>query len=216
MEAIKWLIDFILHIDSHLAQLFIQYWLRIYWILFFLIFIETGVVIMPFLPWDSLLFAAWALAWNPANWVNVHILWIIAFSAAVIWDTVNYEIWKYLWPKVFSWKYKWIKKEYLERTHNFYEKHWWKTIIYARFIPIIRTFAPFVAWVGKMTYKKFISFNIVWWFAWSLLFVYWWYFFWSIPTIQKNFSLVIILIIFVSLCPMIFEWIKHKIQSKKK
>ena len=96
MEAIKWLIDFILHIDVHLAQLFIQYWLRIYWILFVLIFIETGVVIMPFLPWDSLLFAAGALAWNPAHWVNVHILWMIAFTAAILWDTVNYEIWKLL------------------------------------------------------------------------------------------------------------------------
>ena len=216
MSAIKWLIDFILHIDTHLAQLFIQYWLWIYWIIFVLIFIETWVVIMPFLPWDSLLFAAWALAWNPANWVNIHILWIIAFMAAILWDTANYEIGKYLWPKVFTGKYKWIKKEYLERTHEFYEKHWGKTIIYARFIPIIRTFAPFVAWVGKMTYKKFISFNIIGWFTWSLLFVYGWYFFWSIPTIQKNFSIVIILIIFVSICPMIYEWIKHKIEGKKK
>ena len=105
MSAIKSLIDFILHIDAHLAQLFIQYWLWIYWILFLLIFIETGLVIMPFLPGDSLLFAAWALAWNPANWVSVHILWIIAFSAAILWDTANYEIWKFLWPKVFSWKF---------------------------------------------------------------------------------------------------------------
>ena len=162
MSAIKALIDFILHIDTHLSQLFIQYGLRIYWILFLLIFIETGLVIMPFLPWDSLLFAAWALAWNPANGVSVHILWIIAFSAAILWDTANYEIGKFLGPKVFSWKYKRIKKEYLERTHQFYEKHWGKTIIYARFIPIIRTFAPFVAGVGSMTYKKFISYNILW------------------------------------------------------
>lgn len=215
MNTIKALIDFILHIDTHLAQLFIQYWLRIYWILFILIFIETGVVIMPFLPWDSLLFAAWALAGNPANWVDIHILWLLAFFAAVLGDTTNYEIGKFLGKKVFSGKYKRIKQEYLERTQAFYEKHWWKTIIYARFIPIIRTFAPFVAWVWKMKYKKFISFNIVWWFVWSSLFVYGWYFFWSMPTVQKNFSLVIILIILISLCPMLYEWIKHKYLSKK-
>lgn len=158
---LKYLIDFIMHIDKHLAQLFVEYGMWIYGILFVIIFIETGFVVMPFLPGDSLLFAAGALAGNPENGINVHVIWSIVFCAAVLGDTANYEIGRFLGPKVFNGKYKWIKKEHLEKTHHFYEKHGGKTIIYARFIPIIRTFAPFVAGIGQMTYKHFISFNLI-------------------------------------------------------
>lgn len=215
-NTVKYLIDFIMHIDTHLAELFVQYGMWIYGILFLIIFIETGLVIMPFLPWDSLLFAAGAMAWNPENGINVYLLRGIVFCAAVLGDTVNYEIGKFLWPKVFSGKYKWIKKEHLEKTHQFYEKHGGKTIIYARFIPIVRTFAPFVAGVGQMTYKHFISFNLIWAALWSTLFVYAGYFFGSLEFVQKRFSLIIIAIIFLSLLPMLIEWIKHKRQQKKK
>lgn len=214
LSTIKYLIDFIMHIDKHLAQLFIEYGMRIYGILFVIIFIETGLVIMPFLPGDSLLFAAGALAGNPENGINVYIIWIIVFCAAVLGDTVNYEIWKILWPKVFSEKYKRIKKEHLEKTHHFYEKHGWKTIIYARFIPIIRTFAPFVAGIGEMTYKHFISFNLIGATLRTTLFTYAGYFFGSLEVVQKRFTLIIFAIIILSLLPMIIEFIRHKMKNK--
>lgn len=210
---LKYLIDFIMHIDKHLAQLFVEYGMWIYGILFVIIFIETGFVVMPFLPGDSLLFAAGALAGNPENGINVHVIWSIVFCAAVLGDTANYEIGRFLGPKVFNGKYKWIKKEHLEKTHHFYEKHGGKTIIYARFIPIIRTFAPFVAGIGQMTYKHFISFNLIWAALWTTLFTYAGYFFGTLEAVQKRFTLIILAIIFLSLLPMIIEFIRHKIKS---
>ncbi len=215
ISTIKYLIDFIMHIDKHLAELFTEYGLWIYGILFAIIFIETGLVIMPFLPGDSLLFASGALAGNPANGISVHLVWGIVFFAAVIGDTINYEIGKFLGPKVFSGKYKRIKKEHLEKTQHFYDKHGGKTIIYARFVPIVRTFAPFVAGVGQMKYKKFISFNIVGALLWTLLFVYAGYFFGSLEFVQKRFTMIILAIIVLSLLPMLIEWIRHKRQANK-
>lgn len=215
-ERIKLIIDYILHVDRYLGQLLLHYGLRVYAILFLIIFVETGLVIMPFLPWDSLIFAAGALAANPDHVLNIHIVWLIVFSAAVLGDTVNYEIGKYLWPKVFTGKYSFVKKEHLEKTHLFYEKHGGKTIIYARFIPIIRTFAPFVAGIGKMTYKHFISFNVIGAALWATLFVYAGYFFGSLAFVQKHFSLIVIAIIILSLVPLLIEWLKHHLKKTKK
>ncbi|PZM86471.1 MAG: DedA family protein [candidate division SR1 bacterium] len=215
LSTIKYLIDFIMHIDKHLADLFLNYGMRIYGILFLIIFIETGLVVMPFLPGDSLLFAAGALAGNPENGVSVHLVWLIVFIAAVIGDSVNYEIGKFLGPKVFTGKYKRVKKEHLEKTHHFYEKHGGKTIIYARFIPIVRTFAPFVAGIGKMSYKHFLSFNVIGAALWATLFIYAGYFFGSLEFVQKRFSLIVMAIILLSLLPILIEWIKHKRAKKK-
>lgn len=215
ITIIKNLIKFIIHIDTNLAHLFTKYGLWIYGILFLIIFIETGLVVMPFLPGDSLLFASWALAGNPENGISVHLIWIIVFFAAVIGDTINYEIGKFLGPKVFSGKHKLIKKEHLEKTQQFYDKHGGKTIIYARFVPIVRTFAPFVAGIGKMKYQKFISFNLIGALLWTLLFVYAGFFFGSLAFVQKRFTIIILAIIILSLVPMLIEWIKHKKNKKE-
>lgn len=212
---IRYGIDFILHIDTHLASLFATYGLWIYVILFAIIFVETGVVIMPFLPGDSLLFASGALAGNPVNGISVHLIWLIVFIAAVLGDSLNYEIGKFIGPKIYNLKSKWIKQEYLDKTQHFYAKHGGKAIIYARFVPIVRTFAPFVAGIGKMKYTYFLSYNILGAFLWATLFVYAGFFFGSLPWVQKNFTLLILAIIFLSILPMIIEWRKHRSSSKK-
>lgn len=209
------IIDFILHIDQHLNFFISEYWLLTYAILFLIIFIETWVVVMPFLPGDSMIFAAWALSASPDNSLNVFILRAIIFIAAIIWDTCNYHIWKFLWKKAFTKYPRIFKQKYLEKTESFYDKYWPMTIIYARFVPIVRTFAPFVAWVGKMSYKKFISYNIIWWFAWTTLFTRVWYFFWNVPIVQKNFTLVILWIIWISVIPIIIWAIKQWLNTRK-
>jgi len=208
MEIITGLIDFILHMDKHLTEIIHDYGTLTYAILFLIIFVETGVVIMPFLPGDSLLFAAGLLAANEENNLNVWLVLGLLVVAAILGDTVNYLIGKYLGPKVFSRDYKLLKREHLEKTQQFYDKHGGKTIIYARFIPIIRTFAPFVAGIGKMNYGKFINFNIIGGTLWVVLFTMAGYLFGNIPVVKDNFTKIIMGIIVVSLLPAIIEIIK--------
>lgn len=212
MDFIKSIIDFILHIDTHLVELTNDYGLWVYAILFLIIFCETGLVVTPFLPGDSLLFAAGAITAMPGSELEVVTLGILLIIAAIIGDTVNYHIGKVIGTRVFTRDYRFIKREHLRRTRLFYEKHGGKTIIYARFIPIIRTFAPFVAGIGEMSYKKFISFNIIGAIVWVVLFLGAGYLFGNIPIIKNNFSTVIIAIILISLIPVVIEFFKARKQ----
>jgi membrane-associated protein len=214
MEIIKYLIDLFLHLDVHLQQIISQYGTITYIILFIVIFGETGLVITPFLPGDSLLFAAGTFAAKGS--FNVHLLFILLAVAAILGDTVNYWIGHYVGPKVFEKeKVRFLKKEYLDRTHKFFEKYGGKTIILARFVPIVRTFAPFVAGIGSMTYPKFITYNIIGGTLWVALFIYGGYFFGNIEIVKNHFSIAIIVIILISLIPGFVEYFKHKIAQKK-
>jgi len=212
MEIINFLIDFVLHMDEHLAIIISQYGTWTYGLLFFIIFLETGFVVTPFLPGDSLLFAAgtFAALGSLSPWV----LFMLLGFAAILGDTVNYWIGHYIGDRAFSGTIRWLKKEHLDRTHEFYEKHGGKTIILARFIPIIRTFAPFVAGVGAMTYGRFITYNIVGGISWVAIFTFMGYFFGNLPFVKKNFELVIFAIIFISLLPPIIEYFKARKESK--
>ncbi|MCE1245902.1 MAG: DedA family protein [Firmicutes bacterium] len=215
MEAIKGLLDFILHIDKHLFALCTQYGMWTHWILFLIIFCETGLVATPFLPGDSLLFAAGALA--AKGMLKLNYIYIMLWSAAVIGDSTNYWIGRFVGPKVFNQeKSLFFKKEYLDKTQGFYDKHGKKTIIIARFMPIIRTFAPFVAGIGKMTYLTFLSFSMLGSVLWIGLFVTVGYFFGNLPAVQHNFTLVIMAIILISVVPGIVEYLKHKKEEKNK
>jgi len=202
------LVDLFLNLDAHLHELIIYYGIYTYIILFIIIFAETGFVFTPFLPGDSLLFAAGTFAATGA--FDIRLLIILLTIAAILGDTVNYWIGNRIGPKIFQKESRFIKKEYLQKTHNFYEKHGGKTIIIARFIPIIRTFAPFVAGIGTMTYSKFILYNIVGGAVWVLLFVLGGYFFGNIPLVKDNFSITIIAIIFISILPGIIEYVRHR------
>ncbi len=210
MEFLQQIIDVFLHLDKHLTDITSNYGTWTYLILFMVIFVETGVVVMPFLPGDSLLFAAGALAANPESGLNVMLIMVLLFIAAVLGDTLNYTIGDYFGPKVFRRDYRFIKREYLVRTQEFYEKHGGKTIIIARFIPIIRTFAPFVAGVGTMKYSRFISYNVIGAFLWVVAFTVLGFFFGNLPFVKKNFTLVVFAIIFLSILPPVIEFIKHK------
>lgn len=210
MEILKHLVDFVLHLDKHLADIIRDYGAWTYAILFLIIFVETGVVVLPFLPGDSLLFAAGSLAALPNSPLNVWAMMGLLIVAAVLGDTLNYHIGDYLGPRVFRENSRFLKREYLERTQAFYEKHGAKTIILARFIPIIRTFAPFVAGVGTMSYSKFLSYNVVGAVLWVVLLTLAGYFFGQIPVVQKNFSLVVLAIIFLSVLPAIIEFFKQR------
>ncbi len=214
MEIIKYLIDLFLHLDVHLQQIISQYGTITYILLFIVIFGETGLVITPFLPGDSLLFAAGTFAAKGS--FNVHLLFILLAVAAILGDTVNYWIGHYVGPKVFEKeKVRFLKKEYLDRTHKFFEKYGGKTIILARFVPIVRTFAPFVAGIGSMTYPKFITYNIIGGTLWVALFIYGGYFFGNIEIVKNHFSIAIIVIILISLVPGFVEYFRHKIAQKK-
>lgn len=215
MELIYSLIDFILHIDDHLVEIVNNYQTWTYLILFLIIFAETGLVVTPFLPGDSLLFAAGAIIAKPETDLNIFIMWGLLFAAGIIGDLVNYHIGKYIGPKAFSGRYKFLKKEYLDKTEGFYDKYGGKTIIYARFVPIIRTFAPFVAGVGSMSYTKFASYNIIGSFLWVTSFLFIGYFFGGLPIIKDNFTIVIFAIIILSLVPPILEVVKEKYKNKK-
>ncbi len=208
MEFLQYLIDLFLHLDIHLKEIIDQYGTLTYVILFLVIFAETGLVFAPLLPGDSLLFAAGTFA--ALGSLNVHLLFLLLTLAAIIGDTVNYWIGHYIGPKLFAKNSRFLKKEYLDRTHQFFEKYGGKTIIIARFVPIVRTFAPFVAGVGAMTYSKFILFNVVGGVLWCALFIYGGFFFGNLPFIKNNFSIVIIVIIFLSLLPTITEYLRHK------
>lgn len=206
MDIIIKFVDIFIHLDVYLSDIISTYGIWTYAILFLVIFMETGFVVTPFLPGDSLLFAAGAFA--ALGSLNVFLLAGLLILAAVAGDTLNYWIGHKLGDKVYTSEIKWIKKEYIDRTQAFYKKHGGKTIFLARFVPIIRTFAPFVAGVGKMPYGYFISFNFVGGITWVMLFTFAGFFFGNIPFINHNFSLVIMAIILISIIPMLIEGLK--------
>lgn len=210
LNLINWFIDFVLHMDKHLPQIVANIGIWTYLVLFVIIFIETGVVIMPFLPGDLLLFAAGAVAALPGSNLHILMLYVLLAGAAILGDTINYWIGHTIGPKVFTTNSRWFKKKYLERTHAFYQKHGGKTIFLARFIPIIRTFAPFVAGVGQMDYRYFLSYNIFGGLVWTALFLFGGHFFGNLPIVKENFSLVIIAIIVISVLPAVYELIKGR------
>lgn len=213
MEVIQFLIDFILHIDQHLVEIVSSYQTWTYLILFLIIFAETGFVVTPFLPGDSLLFAAGAIIAKPETGLNIFAVCGILIVAAILGDLVNYHIGKFIGPKAFSGKYKLLKKEYLEKTEAFYNKYGGKTIIYARFVPIIRTFAPFVAGIGAMRYSKFATYNVVGGVLWISSFLFLGYFFGGIPVIKSNFTLVVFAIILLSVLPPVIGVVKGRRQK---
>jgi membrane-associated protein len=215
MEFIANLIEYVLHLDKHLNSI-IQVWgLWCYLIFFIVIFCETGLVVTPFLPGDSLLFALGTLSVPPANSLHIGWLFILLSAAAVLGDSANYTIGKYLGEMILRHQGKWfLKKEHIDCTHQFYEKYGAKTIVLARFVPIVRTFAPFIAGVGEMTYLKFFSYNVVGGILWVTLFVFGGYFFGNIPIIKRNFTFVIFAIIIISIMPAVIEVIRQKRLSK--
>jgi membrane-associated protein len=213
MEIISNLVDFILHLDVHLNSIIQNFGIWTYLILFLIIFLETGIVVTPFLPGDSLLFAAGSFA--ALGSLNPIALFLILTAAAILGDTLNYWIGHYIGPRAFSGNVRFLKKEYLERTHGFYEKHGGKTIILARFIPIIRTFAPFVAGIGAMTYSSFFFYNVIGAIAWVGLFVFGGYFFGNLQFVKDNFTIVIMAIIVISVLPGVFEFLREKFKSAK-
>lgn len=207
-----YLLDFILHVDQHLVEFVTNYGVWIYGILFLIIFVETGLVVMPFLPGDSLLFAAGALAATGA--MDPVVLIILLFIAAVLGDTLNYHIGKYIGPRVFNIESRWINKEYLFKTQAFFEKHGGKTIIFARFIPFARTFAPFVAGVSSMNYKYFLIYNVIGAISWVASFITLGYLFGNIPAVKDNFTFVIFGIIFLSILPAIITFIRERMKKQ--
>jgi len=207
MELIRQFIDIFLHLDKHLDMLIKSFGLWSYGILFAIIFCETGLVVTPFLPGDSLLFAVGAMA--AVGSFDVTTVIVLLIVAAVAGDTVNYWIGAKIGPKVFHKDYgRILNKKHLERTHRFYEKHGGKTIIIARFMPFIRTFAPFVAGIGKMSYRRFLAFNVIGGVVWIALFILAGYFFGNIPVVKKNFTFVIMAIIVISVMPAVIEYLK--------
>lgn len=212
MDLIRHLIDLFLHLDIHLAGIIRDYGAWTYGILFAVIFVETGLVVMPLLPGDSLLFAAGTFAalgdLNPLALIGLLI------AAAILGDTVNYWIGNRIGPRAFSGKIRFLKQKHLQRTHEFYERHGGKTIILARFIPIVRTFAPFVAGIGSMTYPRFLAYNVVGAVAWVTLFVSVGFLFGNIPAVKERFSLVILAIILVSVVPIAIEFLRGLRKSR--
>ena len=212
MLNLKFLLDIFLHLDKYLSILINNFGILVYFILFFVIFMETGFVVTPFLPGDSILFAGGAFA--SLGSLNVIYLFLTLFLAAVCGDTVNYWIGYKVGPEIFNKDSRFIKRKYLDDTKKFYEKHGGKTIVIARFVPIVRTFAPFVAGIGIMSYKRFIIFNILGGFLWTSVFVFGGYFFGNIKIVKDNFEFVILTIIFISILPMLIELIRSKIRKK--
>ena len=214
MELIKNFIELFLHLDKHLNVIIQNYGVWTYLLLFLVIFCETGLVVTPILPGDSLLFAAGTFA--ALGSLEVGWLFVLLSVAAIAGDTANYWIGHYVGPKVFHKEdVRFLNKEYLDRTHRFYEKHGGKTIIIARFIPIIRTFAPFVAGIGRMTYGRFISYNVFGGLAWIAIFVFGGYYFGNLPFVKRNFTLVILAIIFISVLPGVIEFLSHRYRSSR-
>lgn len=213
MEWLGGLIDLFLHVDKHLDVLIQQYGIWTYLILFTIVFCETGLVITPFLPGDSLLFAAGALAGRPESPLEPGTLVVLLSAAAILGDTVNYWLGHYIGPPAFSGNFRFLKKKHLDRTHAFYERHGGKTIILARFVPIVRTFAPFVAGVGAMNYRRFLVYNVLGGILWVTMFVFAGYLFGTREVVQKNFTLVILAIVFLSVLPIAFEMLKGRSAS---
>lgn len=215
MQILAFIVDFILHIDTHLNEIIQAYGSLTYFILFMIIFAETGFVVTPFLPGDSLLFAIGAL--SALGSIHLTGVLILLYAAAILGDSVNYWIGNVFGQKIVdSKKIKFINQEHIDKTQEFYKKHGGKTIILARFVPIVRTFAPFVAGVGKMHYDTFVLYNIIGGIIWVTVFTLAGYFFGNIPAVQHNFTLVVFGIIGISVLPMIFEFIKAKREKVKK
>lgn len=213
MDIVQQVIDTFLHLDKKLAIVVSQYGTTAYALLFLIIFMETGFVITPFLPGDSLLFAAGAIAVTSS--LNIYVIYFLTLFAAIIGDTVNYWVGHYIGPKIFERESRFIKKEHLIRTQHFYDKYGGQAIVLARFVPIIRTFAPFVAGIARMSYTHFISYNIIGGVIWVSLFVWGGYFFGNLPFVKENFHYVVVAIILLSISPIIFEWLKARRNSKK-
>ena len=210
MDLLLFFWDLLVHLDKHLAKLLLQYGVWVYLLLFLIVFCETGLVVTPFLPGDSLLFVAGTL-WAAAG-LNVHALAALLIFAAIAGNTTNYWIGRYIGPRVFHWEdSRWFNRKALDRTHEFYERHGGKTIVITRFVPIIRTFAPFVAGVGNMTHARFQMFNIAGGVLWVASLLYAGYFFGNIGFIRNNLTLVIFGIIGLSLAPIALEYARHKL-----
>ena len=208
------MIDFILHIDQHPQALSASYGVWIYAILFLIVFCETGLVVTPFLPGDSLLFAAGGIA--AVGGMNIHLMVLLLISAAILGDAVNFAVGKYFGHKLFANpNSKIFKQSYLAKTHAFYEKHGGKTIILARFVPIVRTFAPFVAGMGDMHYPRFFSYNVIGAVLWVVLFSYAGYFFGQLPVVKENLSLILLAIIVLSVLPGLIEILRHRLAAKR-
>ena len=208
MDFVQSVMDLFLHLDDHLSQIIARYGVWTHLILFLIVFAETGLVVTPFLPGDSLLFAAGTFA--ALGSLDVWLVVALLIGAAILGDTVNYWVGAWIGPRAFSGNVRFLRKDYLDRTHAFYEKHGGKTIILARFVPIIRTFAPFVAGVGAMSYPKFITYNVVGAVLWVGLFVPAGYFFGNIPAVRENFTVVILAIIAISVLPIALEAIRAR------
>jgi membrane-associated protein len=211
MDTLHYLFNFILHLDEHLIAFVIAYGAWTYVLLFLIIFCETGIIFMAVLPGDSLLFAAGALAANVGNILNIHVLFLLLVSASLLGNSLNYFIGKWAGPKVFCSKHSWLfNKKYLQKAHGFYEQYGAKTLVIARFLPIIRTFAPFIAGIGYMTYRQFFAYSLIGALVWIGVLVYGSYLFGNIPMVKQHFSLVILAIIVLSILPAIIELLRRK------
>ena len=214
MDLVHWFVDFFLHLDRHLAEVIQQYGAWTYVLLFLIVFLETGLVVTPILPGDSLLFAAGTFAALGA--MSFWPLFFLLCAAAILGDTLNYAVGHYLGPKVFHFpKSRFFNPDHLRKTHAFYEKYGGKTIIIARFVPIVRTFAPFVAGIGAMSYARFLAYNVVGGVLWVASCLCAGYFFGNLPFVRNNFSLVILAIVFISILPAVFEYLKHRSELKQ-
>ena len=206
--------DLLVHLDRHLAALLQQHGAWVYLLLFAIIFCETGLVVTPFLPGDSLLFVAGALA--AAGGIDVHLLALVLVAAAVLGNTVNYSIGHFFGPKVFQWEEsRFFSRKALDRAHGFYERHGGKTIVITRFVPILRTFAPFVAGIARMTYVRFTAYNLAGALAWVLSLLYAGYWFGNVPFVKQNLTWVILGIIVLSLIPLAFEYFRHRLSKAR-
>ena len=214
LEAIKKIIDFILHIDAHLIEIVNNYGSTTYMILFLVVFCETGLIIMPFLPGDSLFFAAGAIC--ATSTLNIWVTVLVCLAGAIIGNTVNYSIGKRLGPAMFAKENRFIKKEYLIKTQAFYEKHGVKAVVISRFLPIFRTFVPFVAGIAGMNAAKHFLYNVIGAFLWVFIFVFAGYFFGQIPFVQENFSVVIIVILIVTAAPTLFAVVRQQFLARGK
>jgi membrane-associated protein len=214
MDLVHWFVDFFLHLDHHLAEVIQAYGTWTYALLLAIVFLETGLVVTPFLPGDSLLFAAGSFAALGA--LDVSFLFVLLSLAAVLGDSVNYAIGHFLGPKVFHYeRSRFFNPDHLRRTHEFYEQYGGKTIIIARFIPIVRTFAPFVAGIGAMSYPRFLAYNVFGGVLWVSVCLFAGFFFGNLPFVRRNFSLVIVVIIVLSVLPALVEYLRHRAEAKR-
>ncbi len=211
MDSILFVIDFILHVQDHLQELIAAYGVWVYAILFLIIFCETGLVVTPFLPGDSLLFAAGALSMLPGSPLDPALLAVVLLAGAVLGDAANYHIGAFIGPAAFEKDRRWLKKAHLEAAHTFYERHGGKSIVLARFVPIVRTFAPFVAGIAAMTYPRFLVFNLAGAILWIAVCMGAGMLFGNIPAVQENFSLVALGIVVVSVLPVAWATIKARL-----